>query len=163
MISVKKIKDKKHMIVYFCIFITMLILLYIVIYKIINNPISLIEERTTLKLSNSISIVHYERNIFDDFHYIDNIKAKLKINEKEKEDIINQLKNNILPKYKNPPLFKNIPDFSIRYHWFAFNEDDVVYLFRAYRTDYKFNDKHMHDIWIIITCENNEYYLYISL
>lgn len=56
-----------------------------------------------------------------------------------------------------------MPNFNNLYDWFSITKDSIVYLYCSYRTDHKFKDKGIHNIWIIISSEYNEYYLYIAL
>lgn len=62
----------------------------------------------------------------------------------------------IFPQYDD----NNIPNY--KYVWFKFDEDDLLFIKRSFRTDRNFKDKHMHDIWFFICKEKDEYYLYLS-
>lgn len=162
MSNLQKIIKRENIYLYILLFFMILFISFVIV-KNKKNPKEIIESKLNLKLSDSVGIVYFEHDIFDGFEYIDSVYAKLKISEEDKIDIISQLEKNVLPEFKGNSSFEYMPNFDNLYDWFSITEDSIVYLYCSYRTDIKFKDKGIHNIWLIISAESNGYYLYIAL
>ena len=140
--------------------ITLSLIILTVLFMYFEEPRVVISRKTGLALSKEDNIINYERIYFDDLS-IDRVYAKVEINELEEDSIKNQLEyEEILPRFNG-----NSNDYrfiSNLYDWFCIDEDEIVYSFVSYRTDHRFIDKGFHNIFILITHEEN-YYLYIAV
>lgn len=137
------------------IIIIIILILYYIFY--ITRPNYVIYDRIQLKLPKDFEVTYYNHTIIGDYVY-----AKIKISEESIDGIINQINNEkIFPQYDdNNTLLNDRPNY--KYEWFKFDEDDLLFIKRSFRTDRNFKDKHMHDIWFFVCKENDEYYLYLS-
>lgn len=146
------IKKKKIIIPFTILFIVTIIYFF---YNI-SRPTYIIKNRIGLELSGSSKVIFYDHTLLGDY-----VGAKIELSENDLEKVVNQLSD----ESKFPSINKKnilIPNFQNSYEWFIIKNENLKYMFNSYRTDRKFKDKHVHEIWAFICYEDEEYYLYLS-
>lgn len=160
MIILKNIKQNLYIIL--ILLIVLLIFTFMIFNLFYNNIEYVVKDRLNINLPKNSEVIYFEHNLLDGIEYVDYVKAKIKINK----DSLGKLKNNMNDTLGESYQINNfdglIPNFKNTYTWFCVDESNIVEFYHSYRTDHKFNDKHMHEIWAFICLEDGEYYLYLS-
>jgi hypothetical protein len=124
-----------------------------------GNPIKIIEEKFGIKIPATVEVVKYEYNKMKGYFAV-----KLSISN----DISNILTDEFTKYFKAEysDYHNNAPNYSDLIKWWDLDTENIIVCFYDLESDNArlfWTSNKSYEVWVIISRENNQYYMYIFI
>jgi hypothetical protein len=124
-----------------------------------GNPIKIIEEKFGIKIPATVEVVKYEYNKMKGY-----FAAKLSISSDISDILTDEFTKHFKAEYYD--YYNDAPNYSDLIKWWDLDTENIIVCFYDLESDNTrlfWTSNKSIEVWVIISRENNQYYMYIFI